>query len=137
MSQDLIQRLNDEADLCRNDGADDIARLLDEAAAALGGHHESNAKLLALADRIDHQELWRQPLLDHDKMTPQQKDQLAAGVALRRYADLLGEGGWRIYPPRAGLSFRAGTLDAVLEMARNEEARRAADGQPLASAEEA
>lgn len=28
----LVQRLQDEADLCRNDGADDIAGLLDEAA---------------------------------------------------------------------------------------------------------
>ena len=32
---DLILRLQDEADLCRNDGADDIARLLDEAVEAL------------------------------------------------------------------------------------------------------
>jgi len=32
---DLIQRLNDESDLCRNEGADDIANLLDEAIAAL------------------------------------------------------------------------------------------------------
>ena len=31
----LIERLRDEADLCRNEGADDIARLLDEACAAL------------------------------------------------------------------------------------------------------
>jgi hypothetical protein len=31
----LVQRLQDEADLCRNEGADDIARLLDEAVAAL------------------------------------------------------------------------------------------------------
>lgn len=34
---DLISRLQDEADLCRNDGATDIAALLDEAAAALRG----------------------------------------------------------------------------------------------------
>ncbi len=32
---DLISRLQDEADLCRNDGASDIAALLDEAAAAV------------------------------------------------------------------------------------------------------
>ena len=31
----LIERLSDEADQCRNDGAEDIARLLDEARAAL------------------------------------------------------------------------------------------------------
>jgi hypothetical protein len=34
---DLISRLQDEADLCRNDGASDIAALLDEAAEALKG----------------------------------------------------------------------------------------------------
>lgn len=31
----LIDRLNDEADLCRNDGADDIGALLSEAACAV------------------------------------------------------------------------------------------------------
>ena len=35
MTGDLIERLHDEADLCRNEGADDVARLLDEAADAL------------------------------------------------------------------------------------------------------
>lgn len=35
MRDELIQRLRDEADLCRAETADDIARLLDEAAAAL------------------------------------------------------------------------------------------------------
>lgn len=33
--QSLAARLDAEADLCRNEGADDIARLLDEAATAL------------------------------------------------------------------------------------------------------
>lgn len=31
----LIERLRDEADLCRNEGAEDIAKLLDEAAAEI------------------------------------------------------------------------------------------------------
>lgn len=35
MSDDLSQRLADEADLCRNDGADDIAALLDETVRAI------------------------------------------------------------------------------------------------------
>lgn len=35
MTADLIKRLYDEADQCRNDGATDIAGLLDEAAEAL------------------------------------------------------------------------------------------------------
>lgn len=34
MNRTLRERVMDEADLCRNDGADDIARLLDEVAAA-------------------------------------------------------------------------------------------------------
>jgi len=34
-TEKLISRLNDEADQCRHDGADDIALLLDEAASAL------------------------------------------------------------------------------------------------------
>jgi hypothetical protein len=32
----LIERLSNEADLCRNDGADDIAKLLDEAVTSMG-----------------------------------------------------------------------------------------------------
>jgi len=32
---DLLERLSNEADLCRNDGADDIADLLEEAIRAL------------------------------------------------------------------------------------------------------
>ncbi|MDO9148282.1 MAG: hypothetical protein Q7U52_11590 [Hydrogenophaga sp.] len=35
MNDNLIERLSDEADQCRNDGADDIAKLLDEARAAI------------------------------------------------------------------------------------------------------
>ena len=35
---DLISRLQDEADLCRSDGASDIAALLDEAVEALRAH---------------------------------------------------------------------------------------------------
>lgn len=36
----LVTRLQDEADLCRNDGADDIAKLLDEAVSALEGREK-------------------------------------------------------------------------------------------------
>jgi hypothetical protein len=85
--------------------------------------HEPNAKLLALADRIDPEKLWRWAGMDHHKMTPEQRDRMEAGVNLRRYADLLGNGGWRIFSPRPGLSFRASTLDKAIEMARREEAR--------------
>ena len=43
-------------------------------------------ELRALANRIDHEELWRWAGMDHDKMTPEQKDRHWAGVHLRRYA---------------------------------------------------
>ena len=35
MTDTLIQRLSDEADLCRNDGATDVAKLIDDAVYAL------------------------------------------------------------------------------------------------------
>lgn len=40
---DLISRLQDEADLCRNDGAADIAALLDEAVEALRDRNHDTA----------------------------------------------------------------------------------------------
>lgn len=42
--------------------------------------------LRALADRIDHEELWRRPGMERDQMTPEQRDRLDAAVNLRRYA---------------------------------------------------
>ncbi len=49
---DLIQRLSDEADLCRNDGATDIAGLLDEAQAALEQQAAQIEALRADAERL-------------------------------------------------------------------------------------
>lgn len=43
-------------------------------------------ELEALANRIDHEELWRWPGMDRDKMTSEQQDRMMAGVHLRRYA---------------------------------------------------
>ncbi len=45
---DLIQRLSDEADLCRNDGATDIAGLLDDTIAAL---EQQGAQIAMLEQR--------------------------------------------------------------------------------------
>lgn len=42
---DLIERLNDEADLCRNDGANDIADLLDEAIKRIAELESENNRL--------------------------------------------------------------------------------------------
>lgn len=41
----------------------------------------------ALANRIDHEELWRRPGMERDSMTPEQRDRLDAAIYLRRYAD--------------------------------------------------
>lgn len=46
-TSNLVDRLGEEADLCRNDGANDIADLLDEARAALV--KESSGALVAAA----------------------------------------------------------------------------------------
>jgi len=81
--------------------------------------HPEPGKLLELADRIDHEKLWARPGVDRvDKMTPEQLDRLDAGVALRRYADLLGSNDWRIYPPKPSISYRGPTLDEVVAMVK-------------------
>lgn len=52
---DLISRLQDEADLCRNDGANDIAALLDEATEALRVERVILAELaLKTGELIEH-----------------------------------------------------------------------------------
>jgi len=79
---------------------------------------EQHQALLDLADRIDHEQLWRWAGMDHDKMTPEQKDRLNAGVALRRYAHLLSPGNWVVFPPTGNVHYSASTLDRVAEMAR-------------------
>ena len=48
---DLIQRLSDEADLCRNEGADDIAILIDDAVYALVNQAAQIDALRADAER--------------------------------------------------------------------------------------
>lgn len=55
---DLIDRLNDEADQCRNDGADDIANLLCEAVAALRESSKDTPRLQYIALRISD-DYWR------------------------------------------------------------------------------
>lgn len=48
---------------------------------------EDAANIKALADRIDHEELWRRPMMERDTWTQEQRDRLDAGVHLRRYSD--------------------------------------------------
>lgn len=43
-------------------------------------------KIYELADRIDHQQLWRRSPFDRDTMTQEERDRLDAGVYLRRHA---------------------------------------------------
>lgn len=84
-------------------------------------------KLLALADRIDHEKLWRQPAMDRHTLTDDQQARLDAGVMLRRYADILAPGRWLVIPPTGGIQFGAGSLNAAYEMAKRDEARKASD----------
>lgn len=54
-------------------------------------YEKTIADLLALADRIDHEELWRRPGMEHRDWPQEKQDQLMAGVNLRRYASKLQE----------------------------------------------
>jgi hypothetical protein len=49
--------------------------------------HLDPQELNSLADRIDHEQLWRRSPFDRDQLTQDQLDRLDAGVALRRFAD--------------------------------------------------
>lgn len=46
-------------------------------------------ELEELADRIDSKELWKLPGMEHSSLSPSEKNELDAGVNLRRYASLL------------------------------------------------
>ena len=52
MTDTLIQRLSDEADLCRNDGATDVAKLIDDAVYALVNQAAQIEALRADAERL-------------------------------------------------------------------------------------
>lgn len=80
--------------------------------------------LTDLADRIDHEQLWRWSPLDRPQLTPEQCDRLDAGVALRRYADLWGPGRWVVFPPAGAVHFSASTVEMAFKMAKSHEARR-------------
>jgi len=85
-------------------------------------------KLLTLADRIDHEKLWRRPMMFRDGLTDDQRDRLDAAVNLRRYADLLAPGRWLVLPPTGNLQFSAGSLEAVTEMAKRDQERTKRSG---------
>lgn len=87
-------------------------------------------KLLALADRIDHEKLWRMAGMDHHKLTDEQKDRMNAAVALRRYADIWTPGHWVIVPPTGGIQFGASTLEKAVEMTKRDQARRLSAATP-------
>lgn len=53
IDETLIDRLNNEADLCRNDGADDIANLLGEAVAALESREKDAERYRWLRENAD------------------------------------------------------------------------------------
>lgn len=81
-------------------------------------------KLRALADRIDHEQLWRRPALEHDSMTQDQRDRLNAAVELRRWADAKKPGRWLVIPPDGPVQFSSATLDGAVAMAKRDQERR-------------
>ena len=91
-------------------------------------------KLLALADQIDHEKLWRRPAMDRDNLTADQRTRLDAGVMLRRYADILEPGRWLVIPPVGSVQFSAGSLEKAYEMAKRNETRKAEQVQTKGTA---
>ena len=89
--------------------------------AVLESPTEKQRKLRELADRIDHEELWRWAGMDHHKMSPEQRDRMNAGVELRRFAELWAPGRWLVFPPVGPVRYSASTLDKAVEMARKHE----------------
>ena len=73
----LIDRLNDEADLCANEGADDIAKLLTEAAAELRRLEAECERLKRDAERL--------------KLSRIDRECLRIGKEVERAAELLPE----------------------------------------------
>jgi hypothetical protein len=82
-----------------------------------------NVRLLELADRIDHEHLWRLSGVAQRDLPQDKRDRMDAGVQLRRYANFFGQDCWRIFPPKPGISFRAKTLEGAYEMASQDAAR--------------
>ena len=114
----LHGRDGSDGDLC------DVCYWRKRAQAPTAEPHQPAEWLLELANRIDPDELWRRPLLETLDLPPEQAARLEAAVNLRRYADLLGEGHWRVFPPRRGICFRSSTLAGAVDMAQRDEERR-------------
>lgn len=93
--------------------------------------HVPNQELRALADRIDYERLWARSGLERSEWTQEMRDRCDAGVMLRRYASLLSENLWRIYPPQPGLSFVASTLEKAVEMASKHRERNDDSGDQV------
>lgn len=83
--QDLVDRLWDEADLCRNDGAEDIAILLSDAAKAIVKLREDAAAEIVAYLR-DQANAGDRALLQAVTGSRLERDLAAGVVALRRAA---------------------------------------------------
>jgi hypothetical protein len=75
-------------------------------------------KLRALADRIDHEELWRRPAMEHRDWSQDKIDRMNAAVELRRWANAKKPGRWLVIPPTGPVQFSADTLQKAAEMAK-------------------
>jgi hypothetical protein len=76
-------------------------------------------KLRELADRIDHEQLWRLAMLERPNLSADQRDRLDAGVELRRWATAKRPWRWVIISPEGSTQFSASTLQRVAGMAES------------------
>lgn len=119
MSKTLRERVMDEADLCRNEGADDIARLLDEVAAALADQAQALGTARAMVASLTAERAAR---ADQAQAEPDRRLQLAMQNAERWKAHAL-ELSARLqqYEPGAGMALNAATQPAAQPVAAPDE----------------
>ena len=92
----LVERLEDEADLCRNDGADDIAALLEEAATALRAQSKGEAERAVIVAFIRrHGDVADNYALSAEKGTTRRAVYGGAGYGCAKLADAIERGDHR------------------------------------------
>ena len=86
---DILERLQDEADLCRNDGADDIAQTLDDAINEIEALRQPTQTDALVAELVEASEGLKQDLLNRAEWDDDAKTVCAGTGAWLRFTTAL------------------------------------------------
>ena len=86
---DILERLQDEADLCRNDGADDIAQTLDDAINEIEALRQPTQSDALVAALVEASEGLKQDLLNRAEWDDDAKTVCAGAGAWLRFTTAL------------------------------------------------